>query len=78
MIIYYIINLGSVLFKDHKLSPELVSIDADTVNGQCFVMENNSKNKVACLAKERELWARAFTKVYLDNISLQIVKLINK
>ena len=70
MIVYYIINSDLVLFENHKFFPKLIIIDADTVNGPCVVIESDIKNKVACLAKERELWARVFTKVYVDDSEL--------
>ena len=63
MIKYYIIISGLVLFEDYNFSPKLMTIDADTVSGPYFVIDSESKNKLVCLAKERELWVRAFTKV---------------
>ena len=42
-------------------------INADTVKDSGFVIESNSNNKVVCLARERELLARAFTKVYTED-----------
>ena len=70
LIVFYVINSGLVLFEKHKFFPRLIIIDADTVNGPCFVIESYSKNKVVYLVKERELQARAFTKVYADDSEL--------
>ena len=39
-------------------------IDADTVIRPYFVIERDSNSKVICMAKEQELWERAFTNVY--------------
>ena len=61
------INSGSVLFQDYKFSPNLTNIYADSVNDPCFVIESDSKNKVACLERGRKIWTRTFTKVYADD-----------
>ena len=44
-----------VLVENHMFSAELIIIEADTVNCPYFVIESNSKNKMVCLVKEREI-----------------------
>ena len=61
------IDEGSVLFIDYKVSPELSVINADTVNGPCFVVETDAANERVSLAKERETWPSLFTTTYQEN-----------
>ena len=42
---------GFVLFQDHAFFPKLTIIDANAVNGPCFVIESDSNNKVVISAK---------------------------
>lgn len=58
---------GSVLFVDYKFSPELRIIDADTVNGPCFVIESDSNKQTVALAKESETWAGSFTNLFAED-----------
>ena len=61
------IDEGSVLFIDYEVSPELSIIDADTVNGTCFVIETDAENGRVSLARERETWPSLFTIIYQEN-----------
>ena len=54
-------NTGSVLFTDYKFCPTLVRIDADCVQGQCFVVESNLHNGIVSLALDSAKWANCFT-----------------
>ena len=61
------IDEGSVLFIDYKVSPELSMIDADMINGPCFVIETDAANGRVSLARERETWPSLFTTTYQEN-----------
>lgn len=60
-------NESSILFQDYSFFPKLTIIDANAVNGPCFVIESHKSKKIVCLAKEKELLAEAFTEVYAQN-----------
>ena len=52
----------SVLFMDYLFSPDLMRIDAECIEGQCFVIESNIENNLVSLALDREKWPEEFTK----------------
>ena len=45
---------GSVLFQDYLYSSDLIKIDADTVNGQFFVVETDPGKDIVTLANDKE------------------------
>ena len=56
-------NTGSVLFTDYKFGSDLVRIDTDCVQGQCFVVESNLKNGFVSLVLDKAEWSNCFTKL---------------
>ena len=53
---------GSVLFTDYKFSTNLVKIDTDCVQGQCFVVESNLQNIFVSLSLDKTELPNCFTK----------------
>ena len=47
---------------DYLFSPDLMRIDAECIEGQCFVIESNIENNLVSLALDREKWPEEFTK----------------
>ena len=54
----------SVLFKDYKFSSEFIKIDANSVDGPCFVVESNPDKNIVSLAVDNDKWADKFTLNY--------------
>ena len=48
-------NEGSVLFQDYRFNPNFCMIDADTVNGPCFIIESNIQNGFVTLAQDKNV-----------------------
>ena len=44
----------SVLFMDYLFSPDLMRIDAECIEGQCFVIKSNIENNLVSLALDRD------------------------
>ena len=55
----------SVLFTDYKFCSDLVRIDAECIEGQCFVVESNIENNLVSLALDKENWPDEFTKCFI-------------
>ena len=51
----------SVLFTDYKFCSDLMQIDADCIEGQCFVIESNIEDNLVSLALDRDKWPNEFT-----------------
>ena len=51
---------GSILFHDYVFSPDLVRIDANCVQGQCFVVESAMKANRISLALDQKYWPDCF------------------
>ena len=58
-------NTQSVLFEDYiHNSNQFAVVDAETVAGQCFVVESGPGINVVSLAKDKETWPSYFTDIY--------------
>ena len=58
-------NTQSVLFEDYiHNSNQFAVVDAETVAGQCFVVESGPDINVVLLAKDKETWPSYFTDIY--------------
>ena len=55
---------GSILFHDYKFSPELRIVDAECVQGQCFVVASNIANNKVSLALDKKYWPEKFTTAF--------------
>ena len=53
----------SVLFTEYKFSAELVKIDADCVERECFIVESNLERGFVSLALDKTEWPNKFTKL---------------
>ena len=60
-------NEGSVLFQDYKFCSNSTIIDADAVNGSCFVIESDSNNEVVSLAK-KETYGQEYSPKYIQKM----------
>ena len=56
-------NTKSVLFTDYKFNSDLMRIDADCIEGQCFVIESNIDDNLVSLALERDKWPNKITMI---------------
>lgn len=57
-------DISSVLFQDYLFSSDLIKIDADTINGPCFLVENDPDKDVVTLANDKEKWEGYFTSLH--------------
>ena len=54
-------NTSLVLFKDYLHFSYLIKNYADTVNGQCFIVQADCDKDIVTLAKDKEKWVEYFT-----------------